>query len=106
MGRDPRHNSQRDESNVTNTRREVRFSGHVQGVGFRYTTQDIAARFTVRGTVRNLPDGQVELIVEGTGREIDGLIAAINERMGPFIRSVKTSTLPATGEFSDFSIRH
>ena len=46
-------------------RRTSHFSGHVQGVGFRYTVQDLAADFDVRGYVRNLPDGRVELVVEG-----------------------------------------
>ena len=87
-------------------RREVTFSGHVQGVGFRYTTQDIARRFDVRGYVRNLSDGNVELVVEGTPDEIARFIAAIHERMGSFIRDVKSSSLPARREFTDFTIRH
>ena len=41
------------------------FSGHVQGVGFRYTTRSVASRFAVTGYVRNLPDGRVELVAEG-----------------------------------------
>ena len=87
-------------------RREVVFSGHVQGVGFRYTTQDIAKQFNVRGYVRNLSDGRVELIVEGTRDEIARFLAAIHERMGSFIRDVKSDCTPARGEFTDFSIRH
>lgn len=87
-------------------RREIRFSGHVQGVGFRYTTQDIARQYDVRGYVRNLPDGNVELIVEGDEREIDRLVNSIENRMGSFIRDVKSANMPATGEFNDFSIRH
>ncbi|MBC8108237.1 MAG: acylphosphatase [Anaerolineae bacterium] len=93
-------------SSHSNARREIRFSGHVQGVGFRYTTQDIARQFDVRGYVRNLPDGKVELIVEGDEREIDRLVRSIENRMGSFIRNVTSSLMPATGEFRDFSIRH
>ena len=87
-------------------RREVFFGGHVQGVGFRYTTQDIATRFDVRGYVRNVSDGRVELIVEGTPNEIARFIAAIHDRMGTFIRDVKSNSMPATGQFTSFSIRH
>jgi acylphosphatase len=92
-------------SNKADIRREFHFSGHVQGVGFRYTTQDIARQFDVHGCVRNLPDGKVELIVEGDPREIDRLVKSIENRMGMFIRDVKSSTMPATGEFHEFSIR-
>ena len=97
-----------DASNSSNPteRREVVFSGHVQGVGFRYTTQDIAKQFNVRGYVRNLSDGRVELIVEGTRDEIARFLAAIHEHMGTFIRDVKSDSTPARGEFTDFSIRH
>jgi len=45
--------------------RRVFYSGRVQGVGFRWTTRDLAAEFEVCGTVRNLSDGRVELIVAG-----------------------------------------
>ena len=46
-------------------RRRVLFSGRVQGVGFRYTTEAVASRFQVTGWVRNVRDGRVELVAEG-----------------------------------------
>jgi len=46
------------------------------------------------------------LIVEGDEREIDRLIRTIENRMDSFIRDVKCSSMPATGEFREFSIRH
>ena len=46
------------------------YSGHVQGVGFRYTVKSVAAGFEVNGTVRNLPDGRVELVAEGDSGEL------------------------------------
>jgi acylphosphatase len=87
-------------------RREVLFSGRVQGVGFRYTTQEIAQNHDARGYVRNLSDGRVELVVEGTPHEIARFIAAVHQRMGSFITDVKSDLTPATGEFKSFSIRH
>ena len=46
----------------------VFYSGHVQGVGFRYTAKAVAAGFEVTGTVRNLADGRVELIAKARAR--------------------------------------
>lgn len=53
------------------------YSGKVQGVGFRWTTRDLANGFEVSGTVRNLPDGRVELVV--AGHEAEGFLVAIRE---------------------------
>ena len=47
---------------------EVFFSGRVQGVGFRYTTMQVAKEFEVAGQVRNLTDGRVQLEVDGARR--------------------------------------
>jgi acylphosphatase len=55
------------------------YSGHVQGVGFRYTTKALAAGFEVTGTVRNLPDGRVELIAEGRRDELEAFRSAIRD---------------------------
>ena len=63
-------------------RMRVRYEGRVQGVGFRYTTQRLAAGFQVNGYVMNLPDGAVEMAVQGPARQVDA-----------FLQSVRTSTL-------------
>ena len=83
----------------------VHFSGRVQGVGFRYRTERLAARHDVSGYVRNLPDGRVELVAEGKEAEINSLVQAIEQAMSSNIHSRDVHTLPATGEFSDFVIR-
>jgi acylphosphatase len=86
-------------------RREVWFSGRVQGVGFRYTARGIAARFAVVGYVRNLPDGRVQLVVEGETGEVDRFISTLSEEMGRYISSVDSTRSAASGEFADFSVR-
>ena len=86
-------------------RRTSHFSGHVQGVGFRYTVADLAKGFDVRGYVRNLPDGRVELVVDGDEAEIAKLLARIGEKMEGFIKNRTDNDTPATREFKDFSIR-
>jgi acylphosphatase len=82
------------------------FSGRVQGVGFRYTTHNIAIQYNVAGYVRNLPDGRVEVVMEGPAEEMDHFIDAIAQRMNGYIRQVDRSAEAATGEFGRFSIRH
>jgi acylphosphatase len=51
--------------------RHILVSGRVQGVGFRYFTQDAAAREGIYGWVRNLPDGRVEIQAEGESDAMD-----------------------------------
>lgn len=52
--------------------RHYHVSGEVQGVGFRFFTQRVAARHQVVGYVRNLPDGRVEVHAEGTPEGVEG----------------------------------
>lgn len=46
-------------------------NGEVQGVGYRYFAQRSAARHQVRGYVKNLEDGRVEVLVEGIQKSIE-----------------------------------
>lgn len=86
-------------------RRTVYYSGHVQGVGFRYAARNAARGFDVTGSVRNLDDGRVELIAEGSPGELDGLLEEVAARMGHHIKSVRSHASPPTGEFVGFEIR-
>jgi acylphosphatase len=52
-------------------------SGRVQGVGFRYFTQDVANREGLNGHVRNMPDGRVEIVAEGDEASLVRLEAAL-----------------------------
>jgi len=61
--------------------RRLVVSGRVQGVGFRYFTQDVALREGVEGRVRNRPDGRVEAHLDGEREAVDRVERAI--RSGP-----------------------
>lgn len=87
-------------------RQVCHFSGSAQGVGFRYTVKSLSTGFRVQGFVRNLRDGRVELVMEGTEDQLNGLLAEVRRQMAGHIDSVELETLPATGEFTGFSIRH
>ena len=87
-------------------RRQVLYSGHVQGVGFRETTRRLAEGFAVGGFVRNLADGRVEMIAEGTPAELSRFLAAIADRMAGHIRQTAVDVRPGLGEFDGFHIRH
>ena len=54
--------------------RRVLVSGRVQGVGFRYLARDAAIERRVRGWVRNLFDGRVEIRVEGGSEEVRSML--------------------------------
>lgn len=84
----------------------VEYSGHVQGVGFRYATHSIARRYQVAGYVRNLPGGCVELVAEGEPQELDGFLREVRERFFGNIRQERADRQPATNEFAGFEIRH
>jgi acylphosphatase len=76
-------------------RMTVLYSGPVQGVGFRYTVKQVAMGFEVTGTVRNLPDGRVEVVAEGDRAELESFREAIRDSgLGSLIRQ----EIPAWGE--------
>ena len=82
----------------------VLFSGTVQGVGFRYTTRRLAGGFAITGQVRNLPDGRVELVAEGTPTELQALLDAVERALGRYIRDRRVTEAPASGHMQGFSI--
>lgn len=82
----------------------VHYAGTVQGVGFRYTTRQVAGRFDVTGYVRNLPDGRVEVVAEGRRKELDRFLAAIQKAMADCIDDRQVTESPGTGQYRNFSI--
>jgi acylphosphatase len=83
----------------------VLFSGRVQGVGFRYTAKTVATGFEIAGTIRNLPDGRVELVAEGSHAELDAYRAELhNAGLAGFIRDEQVTWEDAKNEFRGFEI--
>lgn len=83
----------------------LRIKGRVQGVGFRYSAIDEARRLGLSGWVRNLPDGDVELVAEGRNRALRRLAAW--GHVGPpgaLVTEVAEEWLPYSGEFDSFRI--
>ena len=83
----------------------VYYSGRVQGVGFRYAVCRVATRFEVKGFVRNLGDGRVQVIAEGKTEELDGFMESIQAEMSGYIGAKELDQQEPNGEFSDFGLR-
>jgi acylphosphatase len=88
----------------TVVRQEVFYTGRVQGVGFRYTTRQIAQGFEVTGQVKNLPDGRVHLIAEGDEAELQSFLGEIQAQMHHHIKETETHVLAGPAVFRDFII--
>ncbi len=85
--------------------RRLFISGEVQGVGFRFFAQRSAARYQVRGYIRNLADGRVEALVEGSDKAVrsftlDMAAGPINSRVG----QIEEIVLDPSGSYSTFRI--
>lgn len=81
--------------------------GRVQGVGFRFFAEAVAAREGVNGFVRNLPGGSVEAFAEGEAEAVAQFERAI--RRGPpgaRVDSVETTDEPPGGETAGFFISY
>lgn len=82
-------------------------TGMVQGVGYRFFAMRAAARHQVLGTVRNLPDGRVEVIAEGDRDAMDEFKNDL--ATGPtmaVVTDVEEIDLTVTGRYRDFRIDH
>lgn len=81
--------------------------GKVQGVGFRSTTRHYALQLGLKGTVRNLPDGSVEIHAQGVKEALERLMTKLKHEARPaFIEKISLH-YTAPGElFPDFKILH
>lgn len=83
-------------------------SGRVQGVGFRYFTQKNASALGLKGWVKNLPDGRVEVMAEGPNEKVDELIKKCKQ--GPpssYVKDLKVETIDQKeNTLPEFKIRY
>lgn len=84
--------------------KHVIFTGRVQGVGFRFTAHRIARLNQLKGYVRNLPDGSVEMLAQGYTEEVDDCIENIKESFAGYIKDTQIEELPLDPRYKDFKI--
>jgi len=84
----------------------VFFTGHVQGVGFRYQTFQIAKEFEVSGYVMNMLDGRVKLELEGFEDEVNTFVSEMEDRLEGFIRNTEVRSSRRRPQFRSFDIRY
>ncbi len=81
-------------------------SGHVQGVFFRNNTKAKARKLGLKGFVRNVPNGDVEVVAEGNEKELNELVGFC--RKGPMfscVANLKIEYEKFKGEFDDFIVK-
>ena len=86
--------------------KKIIFSGRVQGVGFRYTTKEVATGYDVVGSVKNLSDGSVELLIMGESDETDAYLSELTEEsaVSHFIKEMQTEEVPLLENAKGFVI--
>ena len=70
------------------------------------TTVEFSQGLMLAGTVRNLSDGQVEVIAEGESTEIDQLVKRLREHFGTFVRTVDQTSVPVKGLTGGIRVSH
>lgn len=88
------------------TAKKVLYSGRVQGVGFRYSVKQIASGYEITGSVKNLPDGRVELqAMSHDADELEAFLTAIQEsNLGSHIKEIEVTHIPPLTGARSFSI--
>jgi len=81
------------------------FKGMVQGVGFRFTAQSLAGDLAVKGWVKNLPNGDVEVELEQKKEVLEEFLSKINRYFSKYIHSAQIDWQAHGREFKDFQIK-
>ena len=75
-------------------RKEIRFTGNVQGVGFRYRAKYAAEGLGVTGWVKNEWDGSVLMEAQGTQKQINEMLKLINQSSYIVIDNIRYNVIP------------
>jgi acylphosphatase len=81
------------------------FSGTVQGVGFRATACHVSRELDVKGTVQNLPNGNVEIFAQGTPFQLDSLVNRLQSLFGGYIEHIDRKFYPPRQILSGFKTK-
>ena len=81
------------------------FEGRVQGVGFRFTARALAQAAGVVGWAKNLNNGRVEILAEGSEEDLQRFQSLIEDQFRRYICDTQIQWEDPTGEFDDFGIR-
>ena len=90
---------------MSDKRAHIYYDGTVQGVGFRFSAQARATALGLKGWVKNLDDGRVEVMCEGTERDIGAFLEKMTSIFGTYISNADIEWEDATGEYEGFDIR-
>lgn len=85
----------------------VLISGRVQGVGFRYYAVSIAEKYDVKGFVRNIRGGRVEILCQGEEEELKSFLNEVKK--GPafsVITDILTEEIPENKRYNTFEIKY
>ncbi|NIO17048.1 MAG: acylphosphatase [Deltaproteobacteria bacterium] len=82
-------------------------SGRVQGVWFRATTLEVAREAGAKGYVRNLPDGRVEALLQGTREEVEAVIAFMKKGPpGAVVSDIQVTMRVPEREYETFQVTY
>lgn len=86
---------------------KIRVSGKVQGVSFRYYTCQQALKLNLQGYVKNLNNGDVEIVASGDNRQVTQLIEwARSGSPAAKVNNIEVSTVQNPEKYNDFTIRY
>lgn len=87
-------------------KKHINVTGRVQGVGFRYTTYQMAVEIGLTGTVKNEDNGSVTIEAVGTREQIDQLLEKLTVPQNPFARvsHIEQYEDPTIKDYDQFNV--